>query len=320
MIRRLLFLLVFLLLSFEGIANAQNASPALRIRVAATPGDEVTPLIYAQSAGLFAKAGLDVQLERLASGSAIAAAVAGGAVDIGKSSLLPIINAHDHGVPFRLISPGLLWISGSPTAGMVTLTGTPIGSGKDLAGKTLSTNALKDLGEISIRSWVDATGGDSRTVKFVEVPSAAVVAALDAGRVYAGNLVDPQLSTSLATGKIKVAARSEDAIAKRFLTTAWFADAGYIEKNRAAIQAFEQVMIAATQYTNAHEAEMVPLIAPFWSMSPDVLAKMNRGTNALTLLASDIQPLIDAAAKYGAISKRFDANELISPLALKPQR
>lgn len=315
MIRRLAFFIVLLSLTLTGSARAQTAPTT--IRVAATPGDEVTPLLYALKAGLFAKAGLDVQLQRLASGAAIAAAVAGGSIDIGKSSLLPIINAHDHGVAFRLIAPGLLWISGSPTAGMVALTGTPISSGKDVNGKTLSTNALKDLGEISIRSWIDATGGDSRTVKFVEVPSAAVVAALEANRVYAGNLVDPQLSTSLASGKIKIVAHSEDAIAKRFLTTAWFADNAYIEKNRAAVQAFAQVMQAATQYTNAHEAEMVPIIAPFWNMSPDVIAKMNRGTNALTLLTSDIQPLIDAAAKYGAIGKPFDANELISPLALK---
>jgi NitT/TauT family transport system substrate-binding protein len=299
------------------IMPAAGQTPPVTIRIAATPGDEVTPVLYAQKMGLFAGAGLDVRIERLSSGASIAAAVAGGSIDIGKSSLLPILSAHDHGIPFTLIVPGLLWLTGSPTAGLVAATATTVTSGKDLEGKTLSTSALKDLGEIGIRSWIDSHGGDSRTVHFVEVPSPSVVAALDSGRVTAGNLVDPVLSDGLATGKIHVIGRPDDAIAKRFLTTAWFADAGYVLKNRSAVEAFERIMMNATQYTNDHPAEMLPIIAPFWGLAPDVLAKMNRGTNGLTLSARDIQPLVDAAAHYGAISKRFNAAELISPAALK---
>ena len=314
MMRFLLGLLAFL----TALAPAVAQTPApVTIRIAATPGDEVTPVLYAQKMGLFAGAGLDVRIERLTSGSAIAAAVAGGSIDIGKSSLLPIISAHDHGVPFTLIAPGLLWLTGSPTAGLVAATATTVNSGKDLEGKTLSTSALKDLGEIGIRSWIDSHGGDSRTVHFVEVPSPSVVAALDSGRIAAGNLVDPVLSDGLATGKIHVIGRPDDAIAKRFLTTAWFADAGYVAKNRSAVEAFERIVMNATQYTNEHPAEMLPIIAPFWGLAPDVLAKMNRGTNGVTLAARDIQPLVDAAARYGAIAKSFNAAELISPAALK---
>jgi len=56
-----------------------------------------------------------------------------------------------------------------------------------------------------------------------------------------------------------------------------------------------------------HPTEVLPIIAPFWGLAPDVLAKMNRGTNGLTLSPRDIQPLVDAVARYGAISKPFNA-------------
>ena len=36
------------------------------------------------------------------------------------------------------------------------------------------------------------------------------------------------------------------------------------------------------------------------------------------LRPADIQPLVNVAAKYGAIAKSFDARALISPYALKP--
>src|ERR1700686_3804549 len=68
------------------------------LRLAAAPGDDITPILYGQSAGIFKSAGLEVQLQALGSGSATAAAVAGGAIDIGKSSITTLISAHARGV------------------------------------------------------------------------------------------------------------------------------------------------------------------------------------------------------------------------------
>ena len=54
------------------------------IRVASNPVNDVTPVIYAQNTGLFKNAGLDVTLQKATNGSAVAAALAGNAIDIGK--------------------------------------------------------------------------------------------------------------------------------------------------------------------------------------------------------------------------------------------
>jgi NitT/TauT family transport system substrate-binding protein len=315
--RRILAVLV-VLAAFGPLAGPAPAQvPPVTIRLGALAEDELTPVVYAQKSGMFAKAGLNVDLQILNSGSATAAAVAGGAIDIGLSSLMPLINAHVHGVPFEMVAPGLLWLSGSPTAGLMTLKSSPIASGADLNGKTLSTKALKDLGEIGIRAWIDQNGGDSQTVHFIELPSPAVVPALESSRIVAANLIDPLYSDALAGGKVRVIGHTNDAIAKRFLTTAWFANVDYVRRNRAVVERFATVLSAAANYTNAHEAEMIPLVAPLWGIAPDALAKMNHGTIALVLDPRDIQPLIDVAAKYKAIDRRFNATEMISPAAAK---
>ena len=46
--------------------------------------DDVTPLLWAKATGMFAKAGLDVDIEKLTSGSAVTSAVIGGTLDIGR--------------------------------------------------------------------------------------------------------------------------------------------------------------------------------------------------------------------------------------------
>ena len=64
-------------------AAPQPAQAPTILRIAAGLTDPTTPLLYAVSAGLFAKAGLTVQLQRPQSGAATAAALIGGASLLG---------------------------------------------------------------------------------------------------------------------------------------------------------------------------------------------------------------------------------------------
>ena len=72
------------------------------VRIASNPINDVTPLLYAQNSGLFKNAGLDVTLQKATNGSAVAAALAGNAIDIGKVSSTAIITAHAHGIPLTI--------------------------------------------------------------------------------------------------------------------------------------------------------------------------------------------------------------------------
>src|ERR1039458_1383567 len=74
---------------------ATIAQPAPEhITVGASTDDLARPLLYAVDAGLFKKVGLDVEIVKLANGAAVAAAVAGGALDLGKGSALTPVQAY----------------------------------------------------------------------------------------------------------------------------------------------------------------------------------------------------------------------------------
>ena len=53
---------------------------------------------------------------------------------------------------------------------------------KDLTGKTIAVQALRDFSELALHAWVDQHGGDWSTLKIVEVPQAAILGALSDGR------------------------------------------------------------------------------------------------------------------------------------------
>ena len=78
---------------------AQSSAPLTTVRFAYAPSDDLLPFWYAQSTGMFAKAGLNVEVQVAATGAIVTQAVLAGAADIGRSSPQAIIAAHIRGSP-----------------------------------------------------------------------------------------------------------------------------------------------------------------------------------------------------------------------------
>jgi ABC-type nitrate/sulfonate/bicarbonate transport system substrate-binding protein len=144
------------------------------------------------------------------------------------------------------------------------------------------------------------------------------LAAIEEGRIDGADLNTPTLTRGLEGGKVRSLAQIFDAIAPRFANTGWFTLTDYADKNRSVVEKFARAIGEANAYCNAHHAETVQLVADSAKIDPKVVARMARITFGDYLRASDIQPLVNVAAKYGAIAKPFDARALISPYALKP--
>jgi ABC-type nitrate/sulfonate/bicarbonate transport system substrate-binding protein len=188
-------------------------------------------------------AGIDVQLSRASSGSAVASAVAGGSVDIGKSSIVSIVTAHAKGLPFVWIAPGSMYVPAAPDGGLIVAANSLIKTGRDLNGKIVATPVLGDLNTIATRAWVDQNGGDSKQIQFVEVPVAAQAAALDEGRIAAGGIINPFLGEALASGKTRFLAPFYSAIANRFMLSGWFTTVDFAATHRDAIASFQRTSI-----------------------------------------------------------------------------
>jgi NitT/TauT family transport system substrate-binding protein len=298
-----------------------SAQTAVAVRVGAATDDQSKPILYAKQAGLFEKAGLDVQVTTLTGGgAAIAAAVVGGSLDIGKSNCLQLITAHVRGVPFVVIAPAAVAGTESHEAGILVASSAPIHSARDLNGKTVGVTTLVTIELIGTRAWIDANGGDSTTIKFVEVSPSATQAAIEQGRIAAGTILEPQLSAALATGTMRLLAYPYGAIAKRFEGADWFTTADYVAKHRDVVERFERVVHDANVYVAAHETATIPLIAAYTGIDPATLARMRHPERPAYLNASELQVLIDAAARYGFIPKAFPARELYSDVLLRPGR
>jgi NitT/TauT family transport system substrate-binding protein len=292
-------------------AAAQTAPGLVTLRVASTANDDATTLVYAQNAGLFKSVGIDVTFQKANSGSAVAAAIAGGAIDIGKSSIIPVVNGHARGIPFTIVAPCSLYHNHDLDSGLVVANDGPH-TARELTGKVISVAGLQDTTWLSARAWIDKNGGDSTAVRFIEVPGSSVLSALEEGRITAGTMSEPYVTQNVKSGKARLLAVTLEAIAPRWLIAVYMSTTDFVAKNRDLVVRFQKAMAQSATYCNTHQAETVPMMAQFTGLDPAILSQVTRAYDPPNLDPRDIQPIINAAAKYKLIEKPFDARELIA--------
>jgi NitT/TauT family transport system substrate-binding protein len=306
--RRSALVLAAAALARPTLVRAQTLVP---LHIAGVPEDSITPAVWAIQNQIFRRYGLDAQLDAQHSGAAVAAGVAGGAYQIGKSSMISLLVAHAHNIPVVVVAPGGLYEPSDANEALIVKVDSPIRTGADLNGKIVAVSALNDLYAIGTRCWVDALGGDSSTIKFIELPISAVPAAVEAGRIDAGGTIDPDLQAALSGGKVRMLCDPNAAIAPRFMYTGWMATIDYARTNRATVDKFRAALQESARYVNDHLSETADVMAKFTGIPAAVFAAMPRVKSALSVDPKLIQPLIDAAAKYKAIPASFDARDLI---------
>ena len=310
--RSFAFALTLLLVTATGGA-AQNQSPnMIPITVALAHTIDATPLYYGLRQGLFEKVGLAITLNGMASGSLVSAAVVGGSVNIGFANTLSLSAAHDKSIPLLLIGGGGLYDAAAPLARLFVAPDSPIHAVKDLENRIVAVSSVHDLLALSVKAWLAQGGVDPDKVHFVEIAQSAMLPALDQKRVDVIAQFEPFASAAESSGRARTLAAPYTAIARQFLVTAWFVNGPWAETHRDVVMRFAQVIHQATLYSNAHIDEMVPIVASYTGMTQDVARQaMRTQKRAASLNPSQIQPVIDTAAKFHELSTAFPARDVI---------
>jgi NitT/TauT family transport system substrate-binding protein len=296
-------------------ASAQADLPLIRLGTGSD--NATTPILYAISSGLYKKVGIAVETDLVGSGAAAAAAVAGGSLDVGKTSAIGCIAMIAKGLPFTAIGALGHYDSARPVYALLVPSDSAIRVPKDLEGKTFASLSLFDQNSIATQMWLDAHGVDRSTVKYVEIPPSAALAAMEQKRIDAATVYEPFLSAMLASGKARVIAYPMDAIAKRFPDTLMFANAAWVAAHKDLVDKFLRATAEASTYVAAHEAETSALLAAFVKADPATLTGQRYPARGVALTPADLQPVIDAAATFKAIPKSFPAQDMIYAGALK---
>jgi NitT/TauT family transport system substrate-binding protein len=281
------------------------------IRVGTVPADPGMQPMYALDQGFFKDAGLDASLTILGNASNIVAAIASGSIDVGQTSVSPVALARQHGIPIRFIAASGYYTGGTGNTIMMVSKNSTVATGADLNGKTIAVGILKDLTQFEASTWIDKTGGDAKTVRFIEAKYSEMPAVLDQGRADAAVLLEPYITEAKASSR--VIANLSDTMGGTYMVSGWVCTEDWIHRNPDLVKRYIAVMQRSGAWANAHPRESAGVLVRYAKIAPDVAAAMHRlrYSEIATIDPITVQRPIDLLVKYGALAP-LSAKDIIA--------
>jgi NitT/TauT family transport system substrate-binding protein len=291
-----------------------RARAADTVRFATIPIDTGAQIYYADAERMFAKAGLDGQIQSIPNGGAITAAIVGGSIEVGFSNILSLAEAHEKSVPITLIAPAGLYLTKAPTSVLMVPKDSPARDARSLNGKTVAVNGLKNITQLAVQAWMDKNGGDSKTLTFTEMPFPSMPQALASHRVDAALIAEPAVTEAKAAARIF--AQPYDAIAPEFLIAGWFTSQKWAAAHPDLVKKVAAVMRESAVWANKNAPQSAEVLAKATKLDSATLKTMVRSVYAERLDPASIQPVINTAARYGLLRAAFPAADLIDRNAI----
>ena len=289
-----------------------EAGKAATLNVGVLPIADVAPLYLGRQKGFFKKEKLTIKPRLAEGGAAVVASVVSGDNQIGFAATVPTITAKSKGLPLKIISQGVQAAKTEEKgwSGVLVSKDSSVRSVKDLEGKTIATNALNNVGDVTIRAAAEKQGADPSKLKFTEVPFPDMLASLEAGHVDAAWEVEPFLTQGKATGARSVLEPYVETAPELTVAT-YISSEQYIQENRDVVDRFVRAMNRSLEYASSHPDEARKIVLTYTKIPAEAAKGMQLPTWGSDLNEPTIELMADLTLKFGIIEKKPALDELI---------
>jgi NitT/TauT family transport system substrate-binding protein len=261
--------------SDSGASGGGSSGGATTVEVGLIPIVDVAPVYLGVRRGFYEKHGLKLSITTAQGGAAIVPAVVSGQYQFGFSNVTSLMVAQSNSVPVKAVSNGIAstGVQGKDFNALMVKKGSAITSPKDLQGKQVAINTLKNINETAVRESVRKAGGDPDRVKFVELAFDQMPAALDQGQVDAVSVVEPATATVRSQGGVEIASPLVD-VAPNLTVALYFTSQQYLRKNPEVVKKFQEATAESLAYAEAHPDEVRQIITTYTKIPASVLARV----------------------------------------------
>src|SRR4051794_39992558 len=232
---------------------------------------DVAPIYLGKQMGFFSKRGIDLNLVQEQGGGPIVKSVLAGKYQFGFSNVTSLMAAQSGGAPLKAVASGVASTGrpGRDFSAVVVMDGSPIRSAKDLAGKKIAVNTLKNLGDTTVRQSVRLAGGDADHIRFEAMPFGEMPAALQGRRGDAARGGEPQLSEAPTQGGPGGGSNYVDT-APDLTVALYFTSRPLIAKDPALVTHFTAAVRESLQYAAGHPEEVRDIVGTYTKINDTV--------------------------------------------------
>jgi NitT/TauT family transport system substrate-binding protein len=243
-------------------------------KVGVLPITDVAPLFLGIDKGMFSDNGVEVETTFAAGGAAIVPSVESDEFDIGFSNIVSLLLLQSQGRSYKLLAGTgqSAEEGGTDFHEMIVLEDSDLRSMKDLGGKKVAVNTLKNALEIVTRESVDMAGGDQESIQFSEVPFPEMAGALQSGQVDAILINEPFKTVLKKDGGVRTIGQPFVDAAPGEILAYYFVKADKAGDDLST--SFTTAMQAANSYSAEHEDEVRAIIPDYTDVAPDIAADL----------------------------------------------
>ncbi|NUO96684.1 MAG: ABC transporter substrate-binding protein [Nonomuraea sp.] len=270
---------------------------------------DTAPIHLGKAKGFFAEQGIDLTITPVAGGAASISGAISGQFQFAFANTTSLLTAEQQGLDVKVVANGVSSTGqqGKDFSAVLVKPDSPIKSAKDLAGRKISVNQLKNIGDTTVRASVRNAGGDPNGIEFVELPFPDAPAALQSGRVDAIWVVEPFVSQALSQGARAVAWNFADAAPD--LTVAMYFTTARTDPDLT--KRFTAAMRKSLEYADSHPDEVREILKTYTKISPEVIAKIYLPKWPVEVNKASVQTIADLALADGVLKDRIDVSSLV---------
>jgi NitT/TauT family transport system substrate-binding protein len=281
----------------------------------------VVPVHLGIKKGFFKEQDLELEIQTAQGGAEIIPLVMNGSVQIGYSNTPSLFIASVKGLPIQIVAPAGSTVAKKEGNGenlvaavMVRRDG-PIRSAKDLEGRTVAVNTLKNISDVTASGALEKRGVDYTKVKYLEVPLPDMLAALDARRVDAIWIVSPFKTIAEQSGKYRSVLFPLYETRPGQVNTAYFVSKRWAEENEDVLERFLTALRKSMDYAASHEQETRQTLGEYTELPKKLIPQIPIGGRLPDCeeLEASSKLLSGLMVRYDALPRQPDLGELIRP-------
>lgn len=292
-----------------GGGGAQTTSDGTtKVTLGLIPIVDVAPVYLGIKKGFFAEQKLELTIQTAQGGAAIIPGVVSQQYQFGFSNTASLLLAGSQGLPLKVVSAGnaSTGVEDKDFGAVLVKKDSPIKSVKDLAGKRVGVNTLKNINTLTVSNSVREAGADPTKITFVELPFPQIPAAIEKGDIDAGQVVEPFLTIGQEQGLTPIGNPLNGLMVGLYFTSEQLA-----AQNPKAVTGFTTAMKKSLEYANSHPEEARAVFTDYLKLEPAVQQKLVLPKWPTEIDRPAVQRLLDMAKKDGLITKDPDLTKLI---------
>lgn len=296
----------------SGGGGSEQEGGVDKVDVGVIPIVDVAPIYLGKAQGFFADEKIEVNLVEESGGAAAVPGVVSGQFTFAFGNVVSLLVAQTQGIQLKAIAEGnsSTGKQGKDFGGVVVPKDSPIKSAKDLAGKQVAVNNLKNIGDTTIRASIRKAGGDPSSVKFTELPFPEMPAAVAKKRVDAAWIVEPFFTVAKDQGARLVASNFVDAAPDLTIAT-YFTSAQTIEKDKDLVDRFTRAIQKSLKYAREHPDEVRKVLPTYTKIEPSVAEKITLPAWPDDINEESVRTIAGLMVKDGLVKKEPDVSALL---------